>query len=134
MSPRPIHLQQARLRRKFPNQNAQQDGGENLTPERFCQRLLIQSSRCRLLLVTLSLPPLMLDGTTRPLHLHAYPKSSGIVLRVIGREIDEICGGVAEAALEEVLAARLAQFGPHPSHLPGWKPPWMKRREARKGK
>ena len=76
----------------------------------------------------------MLDGTTRPLHLHAYPKSSGIVLRVIGREIDEICGGVAEAAIEEMLAARLAKFGPHPSHLPDWKPPWMAKRDAAKGK
>jgi hypothetical protein len=74
----------------------------------------------------------MHDGTIRPLHLHAYPKSSGIVLRVIGREIDEICGGVAERVLEEVRAARLAKFGPHPSHLPGWKPLWVRRREAAK--
>ena len=73
----------------------------------------------------------MRDGTTRPLHFHAYPRSSGIVLRVIGREIDEICGGVAEAAVQEVIAARLAKFGPHPSHLPGWKPPWMQ--QARSG-
>ena len=72
----------------------------------------------------------MLDGTTRPLRFHAYPRSSGIVLRVIGREIDEICGGVAEAAVRKVIAARLAKFGPHPSHLPGWKPPWMSKREA----
>jgi hypothetical protein len=76
----------------------------------------------------------MQDGTTRPLNLHAYPKSSGIVLRVMGREIDEICGGVAEAAIEEPLAARLAKFGPHPSHLPDWKPPWVTKREAAKGK
>ena len=74
----------------------------------------------------------MRDGTTRPLHFHAYPRSSGIVLRVIGREIDEICGGVAEAAVQEVIAARLAKFGPHPSHLPGWKPPWMQQRDAAK--
>jgi hypothetical protein len=76
----------------------------------------------------------MQDGTTRPLHLHAYPKSSGIVLRVIGREIDEVCGGIAERALEAVLAARLAKFGPHPSHLPGWKPLWLRQREAAKRK
>ena len=74
----------------------------------------------------------MQDGTTRPLHFHAYPRSSGIVLRVIGREIDEICGGVAERAVQEVIAARLAKFGPHPSHLPGWKPPWMQQRDAAK--
>jgi len=74
----------------------------------------------------------MADGTIRPVHTHNYPRSSGIVLRVIGREIDEICGGVAERALQEVIAARLAQFGPHPSHLPGWKPPWMEKRDAAK--
>jgi hypothetical protein len=72
----------------------------------------------------------MRDGTTRPLHFHAYPRSSGIVLRVIGKEIDEVCGGVAEAALEEVRLARLPKFGPHPSHLPGWKPLWAQKREA----
>ena len=50
------------------------------------------------------------EGTTRPLHIHAYPKSSGIVIRVIGREIDQNCGAVAEAAREAVLAARFLGF------------------------
>jgi hypothetical protein len=58
--------------------------------------------------------------------------ASGIVLRMIGREIDEICGGVAETAQQEVIAARLAKFGPHHSHLPGWKPLWMQQRDAAK--
>jgi hypothetical protein len=70
------------------------------------------------------------DGTTRPIAFHAYPRSSGIVLRVIGKEIDEVCGGLAESALQELLAVRLTKFGPHPSHLPGWKPLWMEQREA----
>jgi hypothetical protein len=74
----------------------------------------------------------MADGTIRPVHTHNYPRSSGIVLRVIGKEIDEICGDVAERALQEVIAAKLAKFGPHPSHLPGWKPPWMEQRAAAK--
>ena len=72
----------------------------------------------------------MQDGTTKPLELHAYPRSSGIVLRVMGREIEEICGGVTESAVAELCAARLAKFGPHPSHLPGWKPHWQRQREA----
>jgi len=50
------------------------------------------------------------EGTTRPLHIHAYPKSSGIVIRVIGRAIDQNCGAVAEAAREAVLAARFLGF------------------------
>lgn len=70
------------------------------------------------------------DGTTRPLEFHAYPRSSGIVLRVIGKEIDEVCGGVAETAVQELIAAREAKFGPHPSHLPGWKPVWAQPREV----
>lgn len=70
------------------------------------------------------------DGTTRPLKFDKYPKSSGIVLRVIGKEIDELCGNVAEAAVQELIAAREAKFGPHSSHLPGWKPAWMEQRQA----
>ena len=70
------------------------------------------------------------DGTTRPIAFHAYPRSSGIVLRIIGKKIDEACGELAESVLQELLAARLARFGPHPSHLPGWKPLWMEQREA----
>jgi hypothetical protein len=72
----------------------------------------------------------MADGTTRLVQTHNYPRSSGIVLRVIGKEIDEICGGVSEAALDEVRSARLSKFGPNPSHLPGWKPLWEQKREA----
>ena len=74
----------------------------------------------------------MADGTIRPIETHNYPRSSGIVLRVIGKEIDEICGGVAEIALQDVIAAREEKFGPHPSHLTGWKPLWMEQRDAAK--
>jgi hypothetical protein len=74
----------------------------------------------------------MADGTIRQIQTHNYPRSSGIVLRVIGKEIDEICGGVVERALIEVIAAREAKFGPHPSHLPGWRPLWMEQRDAAK--
>lgn len=69
------------------------------------------------------------DGTTFPLEVHTYPRSSGLVLRVIGKELDEICGGVTATALEEVRAAKLAKFGPHRSLLPGYKPPWVLARE-----
>ena len=72
----------------------------------------------------------MHDGTTRPLEFHAYPRSSGVVLRVMGRELDEICGTATEAAREAVIAMRVEKFGPHPSKLPGWKPAWQAKREA----
>ncbi len=76
----------------------------------------------------------MADGTTRPLHFHAYPRSSGITLRIIGKEVDEVCSDVTEGALQQVIAARRTKFGPHPSHQPGWKPFWMQQRNAGQNK
>jgi hypothetical protein len=72
----------------------------------------------------------MPDGTTRPIESHAYPRSSGVVLRVMGRELDEICGSVSEFAREVVIALRTEKFGPHPSKLPGWKPEWQVKAEV----
>ena len=69
------------------------------------------------------------DGTLIPLKIDTYPRSSGLVLRVIGKELDEICGSVTARALEEVRAAKVAKYGPHRSKLPGYKPPWMVARE-----
>jgi hypothetical protein len=70
------------------------------------------------------------DGGTRAILFHAYPRSSGITLRIIGKAIDEVCSAVTESALQDVIAMRRARFAPHPSHLSGWKPPWMERRAA----
>lgn len=72
----------------------------------------------------------MSDGTTRPLAIHAYPKSSGRVLRVIGGKIEEACFEVTEKELQALRFLKLARFGPHPSKLPGWRPLWARRREA----
>lgn len=74
------------------------------------------------------------DGTLFPLELHAYPRSSGRVLRVIGNELDEICAGVTASALEAVRTAKLARYGPHGSQLPGWRPHWARQRDAAMGK
>lgn len=72
----------------------------------------------------------MPDGTTRPLRMHVYPKSSGRVLRVMGREIDELCAGVTARDLQAVRDLKLATSGPHPSRMPGWTPPWLRQRQA----
>ncbi|WP_244448474.1 hypothetical protein [Bosea sp. LC85] len=62
------------------------------------------------------------NGTTAPLAIHNYPRSSGQVLRVMGRELDEICRGVMQDALDTVRRLRVEMFGPHPSQRPDWLP------------
>ncbi len=62
------------------------------------------------------------NGTTAPLAIHNYPRSSGIVLRIIGRELDQICMGVTQDALEVVRQLRMEMFGPHPSQQHDWLP------------
>jgi hypothetical protein len=60
---------------------------------------------------------------------HVYPRSSGGVLRAIGRVIYELCGGVAETAIPAVQTEKVAAFGPHESKLPGYRPPWQLAKE-----
>ncbi len=57
-------------------------------------------------------------GGTRQAELHAYPRSSGHVLRKIGEALEKGCDELARAAVPEVIAIRTEQFGPHPSHTP----------------
>lgn len=73
----------------------------------------------------------MVDGTTRPLAMHVYPKSSGRVLRAMGKELEEICAGVSEMALQAVRDLKTELYGPHPSKLPGWLPRYVCERQAR---
>ena len=70
------------------------------------------------------------SATTRPIPLHVYPKSSGQVLRVMGKAIEECCELATERELQAVRDLKRERFGPHPSQLPGWKPLWMRKREA----
>ncbi|MBB3655716.1 hypothetical protein FHX15_000929 [Rhizobium sp. BK650] len=57
-------------------------------------------------------------GGTRKAELHAYPRSSGHVLRKIGETLEKACDELARAAVPEVIAMRTERFGPHPSHPP----------------
>ncbi|TLX11804.1 hypothetical protein FFR93_19935 [Rhizobium sp. MHM7A] len=57
-------------------------------------------------------------GGTRLVELHAYPRSSGHVLRKIGAELEKACNELARAVVPEVIAIRTQRFGPHPSHPP----------------
>lgn len=70
------------------------------------------------------------DGRTAPLAMHTYPVSSGFVLRVIGRQIEEACREVASASLDEIRGLKRERFGPHPSQQPGWLPPWQRQRRT----
>ncbi len=59
-----------------------------------------------------------LTGGTRPVELHAYPRSSGHVLRKIGETLEKACDELARAVVPKVIAMRTQHFGPHPSHPP----------------
>ncbi len=59
--------------------------------------------------------------------LHAYPRSSGIVLRKIGETLEKAGELLAREAVPEIIAMKTKRFGAHPSHLPGWRPSWDKR-------
>jgi hypothetical protein len=65
-----------------------------------------------------------------PIRLDVYPKSSGGVLRLMGRAVEEACTEASDAAIADIRRMREERFGPHPSHLPGWKPLWQRKREA----
>jgi len=70
------------------------------------------------------------DGSTAPIEFHAYPKSSGRVLRAIGKAIEEICSMVTERDLQALRDLKRERFGKHPSQLPGWRPLWARKRDA----
>ena len=57
-------------------------------------------------------------GGTVPFEMHAYPRSSGIVLRKMGEAVEKACGGLPKTALPEIIALKTARFGLHPSHPP----------------
>ncbi|MFI0844357.1 hypothetical protein [Mesorhizobium sp. IMUNJ 23232] len=60
------------------------------------------------------------DGRMVPYALHAYPRSSGLVLRRIGETLEKACDGLASFSTA-IIDARRERYGPHPSHLPGWR-------------
>lgn len=54
-------------------------------------------------------------GRMRKIQLHAFPRSSGPVLRIIGRMLKEPCEFVVESHLAAVLALKVERYGRHPS-------------------
>ncbi len=68
-----------------------------------------------------------IDGSTYTLTVHNYPKSAGRVLRIIGQTIESDCELATERAVPDVIKEKAARYGPHPSHLPGWRTRWARK-------
>jgi hypothetical protein len=57
------------------------------------------------------------NGRKRRTELHAFPRSSGPVLRLIGKAIEQPCEWVVEKHLSAVLALKVKRYGRHPELL-----------------
>ncbi len=54
-------------------------------------------------------------GRKRSIELHAFPRSSGPVLRLMGRRLEEPCEWVVEKHLAGVLTLKIERYGRHPA-------------------
>jgi hypothetical protein len=54
-------------------------------------------------------------GRKRRTELHAFPRSSGPVLRLIGRKVEDLCDHVVDRHLAGVLALKVKRYGRHPA-------------------
>lgn len=52
-------------------------------------------------------------GRQRNIAMHAFPRSSGQVLRIIGRAVEALCEWVVEKHLPSVLALKIKRYGQH---------------------
>ncbi len=57
------------------------------------------------------------NGRNLRTELHAFPRSSGPVLRLIGKAIEQPCEWVVEKHLSAVLALKAKRYGRHPALL-----------------
>lgn len=55
-------------------------------------------------------------GQDISVEIHAYPRSSGLVLRKMGEALAKAADPLASLALGEIIRLKTARFGPHPSH------------------
>lgn len=54
-------------------------------------------------------------GRKRQTEMHAFPRSSGQVLRIMGRAVEKECEWVIEKHLPGVLALKVKRYGLHPA-------------------
>lgn len=57
-------------------------------------------------------------GPDLQVEIHAYPRSSGLVLREIGSVLEGAGGLLTQSAVPEIISIKTERYGPHPSHLP----------------
>lgn len=55
------------------------------------------------------------NGRKRRTELHAFPRSSGPVLRLIGKAVEQACDWVVDKHLSAVLALKVKRYGRHPA-------------------
>jgi hypothetical protein len=55
-------------------------------------------------------------GEDVPIEIHAYPRSSGLVLRKIGEAMGKTVDPLVGVAVPEIIRLKTEKFGPHPSH------------------
>lgn len=55
------------------------------------------------------------NGRKQRTELHAFPRSSGPVLRLIGRKVEELCDRVVDKHLAAILALKVKRYGRHPA-------------------
>jgi hypothetical protein len=55
------------------------------------------------------------DGSKARTELHAFPRSSGPVLRLIGRMLEQPCEWVVEKHLAAIIALKVKRYGRHPA-------------------
>ncbi|WP_457103002.1 hypothetical protein [Mesorhizobium sp. URHB0026] len=58
------------------------------------------------------------SGQDIPVEIHAYPRSSGVVLRKIGEALAKAGDPLTELAVREIIELKAVRFGLHPSHPP----------------
>jgi hypothetical protein len=64
--------------------------------------------------------------------IHKRPRPQGTVLRIIGKQLDDACGSLAESMAPLIIAQKDARFGRHPCHtVPGYEPEWRKQDRAK---
>jgi len=54
-------------------------------------------------------------GRSQKIELHAFPRSSGPVLRLIGKAVEQPCEWVVEKHLSAVLSLKVKRYGRHPA-------------------
>jgi hypothetical protein len=47
--------------------------------------------------------------------LHVFARSTGRVLRILGKMLEEYCQGAIEVHVSEILKLKVKRYGPHPN-------------------